>query len=142
MSGWVYLIQAGEHTKIGIATNVQARMAALQTGHPQTLELRGTFECADPRRVEMELHELFRPKHVRGEWFALTDADITQALNCLKSTPKREPDSLGFLASAIGICQENGIAVRYTTTKNGDLALIIPGAEWGGNGPQMKEANG
>jgi hypothetical protein len=90
MSGWVYLIQAGEYTKIGIARNVRVRLATLQTGQPIRLVLRGAVELEDYTGAEAELHEMFSAQRVHGEWFALTDLDVIEIVEWLESKPKPE----------------------------------------------------
>lgn len=68
---WVYFIQCGPYDddpiKIGVADDVPARLAQLQTASPWPLRLlgfiRGDFD------EEGALHDRFRHLHVRGEWF-------------------------------------------------------------------------
>lgn len=75
--GYVYLVQAatGEF-KIGISTNVQTRIAQLQTASPVPLTLLHYFPAKNAREVERELHNRFRAGRVRNEWFRLTSADV------------------------------------------------------------------
>jgi len=66
---FTYFIQAGEGgpIKIGIATNVRARLSGLQTGSHEALRLIGAIPGgADAERF---LHQLFAAHHIRGEWF-------------------------------------------------------------------------
>nr|DAZ32080.1 MAG TPA: meiotically up-regulated protein 113 [Caudoviricetes sp.] len=58
-------------TKIGKSISPSARERTLQSEKP-TISL---FKISDSL-IERELHELFRIKRVRGEWFNLTDDDI------------------------------------------------------------------
>jgi hypothetical protein len=73
---YLYLIQCHSLTKIGIAKNVEDRLLMLQTGNPYSLAILRKFEVADASRLERVLHCRFADARVRGEWFALTTADI------------------------------------------------------------------
>lgn len=65
----VYFIQAGQHgpIKIGVASNVRKRLAALQTGHHTSLRIIGTVP--GDAALERELHQRFAAHRIRGEWF-------------------------------------------------------------------------
>lgn len=70
MRGYIYFIamEPDEYVKIGFTKqHPKLRMAALQTGCPQRLRLRGYFPGTlnDERR----LHEVFAPLRAQGEWF-------------------------------------------------------------------------
>lgn len=72
--GFVYFVQAGGpegQIKIGFATNVAVRIAALQTGCPSPLavlcQIPGTYES------ERQYHERFAPDRRQGEWFHPSD---------------------------------------------------------------------
>lgn len=69
----VYFITNREQNvcKIGVARNVKARLASLQTASPAKL----TLEAALPGSVELEqdLHARFSACRLKGEWFAITD---------------------------------------------------------------------
>lgn len=58
--------------KIGITGNVQSRLAAVQTGCHQRLEVLAAFNLPDrdaARLVESELHRLGKNWRLEGEWF-------------------------------------------------------------------------
>jgi hypothetical protein len=69
----VYFITARERNvcKIGIARDVDARRASLQTASPVKL----TVEAVIPgsRDLERQLHERFAEHRLSGEWFTITD---------------------------------------------------------------------
>lgn len=88
MKGFVYLIQSGEFTKIGIAQDVRARMSNLQTGHPRPLELLGAVEVANCAKAEAELHGMFSAQRITGEWFDLSGLDVKEILAWLEDRPK------------------------------------------------------
>jgi hypothetical protein len=72
----LYLIKCGDCYKIGISSNVAARLAALQSSNPQTLKLAATSKAANALYVEQWLHDCFRSKRIRGEWFKLSAAEV------------------------------------------------------------------
>jgi hypothetical protein len=75
--GWVYLIRANKvFYKIGIARDVYKRIAQLQTGCPFEVTLVHLIPTTYPQRLEQGLHKIFEHKRLRGEWFALADADV------------------------------------------------------------------
>ena len=65
----IYFIRAGEETKIGVASNLERRMRALQTASP--VELECIHAIPNAPGLESALHVAFKPWHLRGEWFAL-----------------------------------------------------------------------
>lgn len=73
---YVYVIRSGEYCKIGIAADVQARLASLQTGNPVTLTLVTQFEFANPAPVEQVLHQKFASQRETLEWFRLSVTDL------------------------------------------------------------------
>lgn len=76
-TGHVYLIKSSEgYYKIGRSKNVQQRISTLGVQLPFDIEVLHTIKSDDYRLLETELHELFAPKWVRGEWFALSPDDI------------------------------------------------------------------
>lgn len=66
---FVYFIQRGARgdIKIGYSANPGRRLAALQTGCPEALQLIATLPGST--RTEHELHRRFASLHVNGEWF-------------------------------------------------------------------------
>ncbi len=73
----VYLIQAGKAYKIGIASNVHARIAALQPACPHRIILIKTWRTKNPRGCEKLLHAQFRAYRLQNEWFALPGNVVT-----------------------------------------------------------------
>lgn len=98
---FVYFIECSgtRAIKIGIAVDVEKRLATLQTGNPSPMSVIAVVPGA--RANELRLHMRFRPERLRGEWFrgdgdlrqfvdrirALTDADRVAAIN--EPTPAR-----------------------------------------------------
>lgn len=88
MNSGVYFIQAGKSgpIKIGFSDDVSKRIASLQTGNADTLNLRlvvpGTME------TEADLHRRFASARIRpsGEWFATT----RELLEFMGQTPNED----------------------------------------------------
>lgn len=76
-SGYVYLIKSTEgYYKIGRSKKLQERITTLGVQLPFDIELVHNIHSDDYTQLEIELHELFEPKRIRGEWFALSPDDI------------------------------------------------------------------
>lgn len=75
--GYVYFIAARPRgdIKIGLAKDVRARLATLQTASPQKLVLLGVIEHEDAAGLERHIHGVFAAERVRGEWFTAS-ADL------------------------------------------------------------------
>jgi len=74
---YVYLIRAYRWHKIGRTRDITARLLTLKTLPPFELELLHLIECDDSVTPERLLHQHFKDKRVRGEWFLLEDDDVT-----------------------------------------------------------------
>lgn len=71
MSNLVYVIGQGfDHpVKIGVASDITRRLAALQSGNPDELRVMWSIEHPEPFALEAHLHRTFDATRVRGEWF-------------------------------------------------------------------------
>ncbi len=73
---YVYLIKCMDKSgfiKVGMANNVESRMAALQIGCPYKLELIISIKCKSRRHaynIENRIHKASKKYRVRGEWFS------------------------------------------------------------------------
>lgn len=97
--GTVYFLRC--HTtrlvKIGFtARTSEARIEGMRTGCPTELRLERE-ECGTVND-EQDLHQRYARKWVRGEWFALTDEDVTAAGDWLRSIYKITPAVVEFAA--------------------------------------------
>lgn len=74
----VYFVydEGAEAVKIGVAGDPLRRLDQLQTGNPRRLALLGTIPGG--RGIESEIHDHFRPVHLRMEWFRATDEVLVQ----------------------------------------------------------------
>lgn len=73
---YLYVLKCQAFYKIGVATNLSARVASLQTGSPYRLDVVRYYEFDNPIHVEQALHGRFATKNERLEWFSLSDSDI------------------------------------------------------------------
>lgn len=63
----VYFMLCNGKVKIGVATKVNGRLSAMQTGNPDEVKL---LACTPgDEELEGKLHKRFKRLHVRGEWF-------------------------------------------------------------------------
>lgn len=74
---WVYFAKAGDRVKIGKAKNVASRIATLQTGCPDKIEV--VRKVWGGNAVERTFHQRFSHLRVNGEWFRY-EADLAQFL--------------------------------------------------------------
>lgn len=75
----VYVLRAPDGLyKIGSSRNAAARLVTLQTGSPVPLGLILTIPTKQHlhNALERTLHHRLADKRVRGEWFALSPADV------------------------------------------------------------------
>lgn len=81
---YVYLIREAwrNFVKIGIASDLYARVAAMQACCPQELTVVGYFVTAHARTFEAYLHNRFSQKLHSGEWFELSSEDIRLVMDC------------------------------------------------------------
>jgi hypothetical protein len=76
----LYIIKCNEFYKIGVANDLESRLASLQTGNPYPLVVLACFEFPNAGIVERALHQAFASVRSRGEWFALGGADLESLL--------------------------------------------------------------
>lgn len=97
---YVYIIRdpRDDYIKIGVATNPQERLAALQTGNYSELVLEYTSPiCSNAFDIESKVHEKFEDFHVKGEWF---DVSIDDAIHFLQRNKYVLESSTDFSQSA------------------------------------------
>jgi hypothetical protein len=74
--GWIYLIASGSLVKIGRSREVEKRRRAIACDQPGGAELIAQFHTEAVTSIEMRLHARFAHRHVRGEWFDLSAAEL------------------------------------------------------------------
>lgn len=71
----LYLIKCNEFYKIGVANDVESRLAQLSTGNPYPLEVKVVYRFENAEIIERALHQKFIDNRIRGEWFRLSYED-------------------------------------------------------------------
>lgn len=74
---YLYLIKCQQFYKIGVANDVENRLAQLSTGNPFELEVLAVYGFANAQFVEAAVHQRFSWARVRGEWFELDDEQLS-----------------------------------------------------------------
>lgn len=76
MTQYLYIIKCQEYFKIGVANDVESRLAQLSTGNPFPLEVQVIYEFENAESIEKALHQRYKENRVRGEWFRLGYEDL------------------------------------------------------------------
>lgn len=74
--GFIYVIKAEDRYKIGRSISKRSRIKTHQTSSPVEISLVFEQQVDDCVNMELELHDLFSDKRVKGEWFALDEKDL------------------------------------------------------------------
>lgn len=75
--GEVYFIKVGNFHKIGATKNLCARFSTIQVANPTKCELVHKIKTNDMYLTERLFKAMFARLNMKGEWFTLSDADIT-----------------------------------------------------------------
>jgi hypothetical protein len=75
--GEVYFIQVGDFYKIGATRDLYSRLHTIQVCNPTECILIHRVKTSNMRLTEKLFKNHFGKLNVRGEWFALSDSDIT-----------------------------------------------------------------
>jgi hypothetical protein len=133
---YLYLIRCNTFVKIGITNDIDYRLRTLQTGNPYPLAVLATFEFANALPIESRLHKKYSRFRVRGEWFELTDEQVSEIRDVCSSGEicKEHPVSdvefaVLALESAISYCIEAGLHVEISNHE-GSLVLVVDGVEY------------
>lgn len=73
---YLYIIKCQEFHKIGVANDVENRLAQLSTGNPYPLEVQTIYEFENAEPVERAIHQRYKSARQRGEWFTLGYDDL------------------------------------------------------------------
>lgn len=67
----VYLLRIYDtnYFKVGISSDVEQRLAALNTATPFMIEVVETYAQTNARETELQIHRMLADMHVRREWF-------------------------------------------------------------------------
>jgi len=85
--GYVYLMKSGDDKyKIGIAKNLTLRLAQLQTGNPEILQLIHSFPSSNAKDSETRLHNKYAEYRVRNEWFLLPETCVIEIRQIMRDS--------------------------------------------------------
>jgi hypothetical protein len=95
--GFIYLLKCGQYCKIGRTKSVPSRLSALSIQLPERAELIHSFPTNRRQEAEARLHEQFSSQHINGEWFELTEEDISKlkTITEMNFTDERPSDGMG-----------------------------------------------
>ena len=79
--GLVYMLQAGQHFKIGMTINLDKRLTQIKLQLPFAATLVHTIKAANPSQAESHWHRRFASLRLNGEWFALSPAEVNEFKN-------------------------------------------------------------
>lgn len=74
--GYVYLLKAGHHYKVGRTSSFERRERQLAIQLPERAETVHVISTDDPAGIESYWHHRFADRRKNGEWFELTSADV------------------------------------------------------------------
>lgn len=87
----VYVIQAGEYVKVGIAENLAARLSVFKCHNPIPVSV---AYCSNPmfrpeaRKIEVGCHSLMGESRANGEWFKVAPEVAVGHLKSLLGVPQ------------------------------------------------------
>lgn len=94
---YIYVIEAKGFAicKIGVANDVQKRLASIQTSSPFTLHVFFSLEVSEQQAflIEKTAHKLLQGQNMRGEWFDVSADDAKKAVIEAKANPIVKPIS-------------------------------------------------
>ena len=83
-----YLMQSGDKYKIGQAKSPIARCKQLQTGSSEKIEV--VSYCDESLVSEKQLHELYSSDRDEGEWFNLSEDDVSNILTLMQDDDSKD----------------------------------------------------
>lgn len=75
--GFVYLLKSGRHYKVGRSNSTGRRERELAIQLPEKASIIHEIKTDDPVGIERYWHGRFAEKRLNGEWFALSQGDVS-----------------------------------------------------------------
>ena len=73
---YIFKLNGYDYYKIGIAINVKKRLKDIDRINPFGIDIIKSYETLYDKGVEGNIHNHFKNKWIKGEWFELTKEDI------------------------------------------------------------------
>jgi len=74
--GYIYMLKAGRHYKVGRSNSFDRRSRELAIQLPEKAETVHVIRTDDPIGIELYWHRRFEAKRLNGEWFELSASDV------------------------------------------------------------------
>jgi hypothetical protein len=76
---YIIRIKNTNYYKIGVSQNYKRRLRDIESSMPFTIELITIKKVKDAYNIETTLHDTFKQKYIKSEWFNLNELDIKKA---------------------------------------------------------------
>ena len=86
----IYLMECNNQYKIGISNNPKKRYHTFLTGNPSIKMICYSKPVSFATTLEIKLHHLFKNKNIRGEWFSLSDENISTLIKLLSNLSEND----------------------------------------------------
>lgn len=116
---FVYVISAGPMAqKIGVTSNLNSRLAALQTGHYTRLSLEFSIETENAMAVEKLAHTIASETRLYGEWFEISAELAESVVMCALNRLVDDGDPLWALRGGWSHSVGDRVECRFSMRKN------------------------
>lgn len=89
-SVYIFHMEGTDFYKIGYSNNIEKRLQTLQVSSPFNLSVIWQLKIWFPQEAERYLHQLFKEKKVKNEWFMLSQDDLDVIKNLDLISMQRE----------------------------------------------------
>ena len=76
----VYIAECLGKYKIGWSSNLPLRIQELDKSCPYVVRLIHSFESPTPKTTEHKLHKKYKHRHIKHEWYRLTQEDLKEII--------------------------------------------------------------
>lgn len=127
MTYGVYFIYCGDQqnspVKIGVTSDIDSRIASLQTGNPYILKCKALIPCKDKNQaynLESYLHDRFKKKRMVGEWFKLYDFNLKKILDDFS-----DRGSAPLVKQGFNLMKKSSNEIKCLKKKNKELEFKV-----------------